>query len=210
MLSVRSGSIVGFVLLFACTVAAFATDGIGGFQAAIAYNLTSLQIWVDLVIAVMIWCVWLLWDARQTGRNPWPWIIAALVVGCFAPLLYAIVYKRWTASPAEQPPIEATTAGLRRGVGVLVLVLFSVLTGLAVMNDGPDIAATVTRTWSNIQIWFDLVIAIIFWIGWMIKDARAAGRSPWGWVVFAAVLGSFAPLVYLVVYGRWPASHPSA
>ena len=209
MINVRTGSIAGFGLLAALTVAALVNDGSGGFQAAITHNLTSLQIWVDLVIAVVIWCVWLLWDARETGRNPWPWIIAALIVGCFSPLLYAIVYQRWPASQIVSHQDQNAPAGWRRGMAGLVLVLFTGLTAMALIVDGTDVAATVTRTWSNIQIWFDLVIAMVFWMGWMIKDARRAGRNPWGWVVFGAVLGSFAPLVYLLMYGRWPASHPS-
>ena len=207
MNNVKTGAIVGFVALLAITVMAFINDGTQGFPSAIFFNLTSLQIWVDLVIAIVFWCAWLVQDAKSHGRNPWPWIVAALIVGCFAPLLYAIVYSRWMASPVNISAPAQT--GMRRGLGIAVLGLFTVLTVAALMTDGTDVPAVVTRSWSNFQIWFDLVIAIVFWLGWMIQDARAQGRSPWGWVVFALVLGSFAPLVYLVAYGRWPASHPT-
>jgi hypothetical protein len=33
-------------------------------------------------------------DARSTGRNIWPWIIATLVAGSFGPLLYFITGKQ--------------------------------------------------------------------------------------------------------------------
>ncbi len=206
-MTIRTGGILGIILLGALTVAAIVSDGSSGFPAAILFNLTALQVWIDLVIAVVFWCAWLVPDARSHGRNPWPWIIAALIVGCFAPLAYMIVYQRWPASPSSRGQREG--GNLRRRIlAGLVLVLFALLTVGALNQDGTDIAATVTRTFSHLQIWVDLVIAIILWVFWVYADTRRRGASPWPWIVFALLLGAFAPLAYLVFTGRWPASHP--
>ena len=203
----RTFAILGLMVLTPLTVLAVINDGANGFPNAIVYSWTSLQIWLDLVIAVLLWCAWVVVDARAAGRNPWPWIIAALIVGCFSPLLYTLLYARW---PGSAPLPGAVVSGSARLVGMLAFLALLVVTIVAVAVDGIQIADQVTRTTSNLQIWVDLVIAIVFWLGWMWADARARGASPWGWLVFALALGSFAPLVYLMVYDRSPASHPPA
>lgn len=57
---------------------------------AITFNWHSVQIYTDLVIAVAVICVWIYRDAHTRGRNPWPWIVAAAIVGMFSPLLYLL------------------------------------------------------------------------------------------------------------------------
>ena len=145
-------------------------------------------------------------DAKDSGRNGWPWVIAALIVGAFSPLIYMVVHRRWPASPGpDSQPGNATT---RRSVAAFGLLALGGLTCAALMADGTDIAATVTASWSNFQIWLDLVIVMVLWLGWMFVDARRSGINPWGWLVFGLLLGSFAPLLYTVMHNRWPASHP--
>lgn len=46
------------------------------------------QVIADLVVALILVCCWILVDAKKTGRNPWPYLIATLFVGSIAPLLY--------------------------------------------------------------------------------------------------------------------------
>ena len=54
---------------------------------------------LPLVLLTMAYCaamlaalglvlVWLWRDALARGKNPWPWLLATLVVGSFAPLVY--------------------------------------------------------------------------------------------------------------------------
>lgn len=51
----------------------------------------SLQVLLDLVICAGLICFWMIGDARQRGVNPWPWVVATLLAGSLAPLLYLIV-----------------------------------------------------------------------------------------------------------------------
>lgn len=194
----------------ALTVQAGLAGGVTGFPDAITHDLLSLQIWVDLVIAVMFWCGWVVRDARAHGRNGWAWVVSALIVGCFAPLAYMLVHRRWPGSPLSDDAGDPGSPSRRRMIAALVFVPFAALTVAGVVVDGTDVPGTITRTWPNIQIFVDLVLAIGLWVVWMVSDARSAGRNPWGWVVFAAILGSFSPLLYTVVYRRWPASHPAS
>ncbi len=53
-------------------------------------NLAGAQLLADLALALALLLAWLWRDARATGRNPWPWVLATLVVGSFAPLVYLL------------------------------------------------------------------------------------------------------------------------
>ena len=76
----------------ALTLAAL-TEGSSAFPEAITYSFASMQIYLDLVLAVLVLCVWMHRDATAAGRNPWPWIVGALIVGMFSPLVYLLTRK---------------------------------------------------------------------------------------------------------------------
>jgi RsiW-degrading membrane proteinase PrsW (M82 family) len=71
-------------------------DGIIGIFTSIFQSFGSVQIYVDLVISLTLIMVWMWRDANATGRNPWPWIVATLLVGVFSPLLYLLTRKSLT------------------------------------------------------------------------------------------------------------------
>lgn len=71
---------------------------LGIWQAGFA-SAGSLQVLLDLVICAGLIGVWLFNDARQRGMNPWPWLVATLLAGSLAPLLYLIVREQ---SPQRQ------------------------------------------------------------------------------------------------------------
>ena len=48
----------------------------------------AAQVLADLVIALVLVLTWLWRDARDHGRNPWPWVALTLVAGSFGPLIY--------------------------------------------------------------------------------------------------------------------------
>ena len=49
------------------------------------------QVFTDLVIALLLACVWMVYDARERGLSAWPFIAITLVLGSFGPLLYLVV-----------------------------------------------------------------------------------------------------------------------
>ena len=85
--------IIALIVLGIVTVLAFLVDGITGFPTAITNSYASLQIYLDLVIAILLIDVWIWHDAKAHNRNPVPWIVASLIVGCFSPLAYLLTRK---------------------------------------------------------------------------------------------------------------------
>ncbi len=49
------------------------------------------QVFVDLVIACLLACIWMIGDARERGMSAWPFVLLTLVAGSFGPLLYLVV-----------------------------------------------------------------------------------------------------------------------
>jgi lipid-A-disaccharide synthase-like uncharacterized protein len=84
------------------------------------------------------------------------------------------------------------------GLG-LVLADLVALTGYAVYHYG-YLAFFDFRAMNAIQlqIFFDLIIALSFVMIWMWRDAQARGISPVPYVVMTLLLGSVGPLVYMI------------
>jgi sterol desaturase/sphingolipid hydroxylase (fatty acid hydroxylase superfamily) len=96
--------VVGAVLVLfgGFTLAALAMDGVIGIVHAITYNWMSVQIFVDLVLAVVAIDTWIYRDARSRGKHPWPWVIASLVTGMCAPLVYFLARERNVLGAGER------------------------------------------------------------------------------------------------------------
>jgi hypothetical protein len=65
-----------------------------GYVGLFAYQLghvAGVQVLVDLAVALTLVCAWMVVDARRTGRNPWPWVVATALFGSFGPLGYLLV-----------------------------------------------------------------------------------------------------------------------
>ena len=68
-----------------------------GFIGIFEYHLHSAAGWqviADLVIALVLLLTWLVPEARKAGRNPWPWVVATLLLGSIGPLLYLVFTGR--------------------------------------------------------------------------------------------------------------------
>ncbi len=96
----RSLIIITILLFGTLTGLAVWHDGITGIFGSIISSYGSAQIYIDLFIALVLIMIWMWHDAKATGRNPWPWIIATLAVGSFGPLVYLLTRKSNAA--AEQ------------------------------------------------------------------------------------------------------------
>ncbi len=75
---------------------------VGIFYAATA-NWGAIQVFVDLVIACGLACVWMIADARRRHSNPWPFVLMTLFMGTFGPLLY-LLRREWTAPAVAAHP----------------------------------------------------------------------------------------------------------
>ena len=53
-------------------------------------NAGGIQVFCDLAVSLSLACIWMLRDARASGRNAWPYLIATLFLGSFGPLLYLL------------------------------------------------------------------------------------------------------------------------
>lgn len=52
------------------------------------------------------------------------------------------------------------------------------------------------------QVFTDLVIAIFLLMSWMIHDGRKRGRVVWPYLLISLFLGSFGPLLYIIMGPR--------
>jgi hypothetical protein len=89
----RSLIIVTLILFGALTAAALWQHGYWGVLAPHFQSFGGAQVFADLVIALVLFLMWMWRDAKETGRNPWPWIVITLALGSFGPLLYLLTRK---------------------------------------------------------------------------------------------------------------------
>jgi hypothetical protein len=85
--------IITLLAFGALTAVALAHHGYFGIFALHFKTWAGMQVLTDLVIALALVMVWMWHDARATGRNVWPWIVATLALGSFGPLLYLLTRK---------------------------------------------------------------------------------------------------------------------
>lgn len=101
MKMLRTASIITLIPFTLLTVYAVMEVGLDGI---IAYQLESsagIQVLVDLVIACAIFLVWMFKNAKETGRNPWGYLVITLVAGSFGPLLYLALTPSAALEPSE-------------------------------------------------------------------------------------------------------------
>jgi hypothetical protein len=51
-------------------------------------GIAGCQVIADLVIVLVLLVTCLVPEARKAGRNPWPWVVATLLLGSIGLLLY--------------------------------------------------------------------------------------------------------------------------
>lgn len=84
---------ITLILFGAFTAVALWQHGFWGIIAPHFQSFGAGQVFADLVIALVLVMVWMWHDAKTTGRNIWPWLIATLAFGSFGPLIYLLTRK---------------------------------------------------------------------------------------------------------------------
>ena len=81
-----------------------------------------------------------------------------------------------------------------------MLVFHTVISVRALMDFGFfDLFRFAYKDWASAQLFSDLTMCLVLLSSWMIVDSRRTGRTVWPWLLATMLLGSFAPLTYLLV-----------
>jgi hypothetical protein len=78
------------VLFSALTALALWQHGYWGIVAPHFQSFGAGQVFADLIISLSLALVWMWFDAKHLGRNPWGWVALTLAAGSIGPLLYLI------------------------------------------------------------------------------------------------------------------------
>ena len=54
-------------------------------------------------------------------------------------------------------------------------------------------------SWAGVQVFVDIVLALVLVLAWMWRDAAANGRRFWPYAAITLTLGSIGPLLYLLL-----------
>ncbi|MDI9336539.1 MAG: DUF2834 domain-containing protein [Gammaproteobacteria bacterium] len=110
--------------------------------------------------------------------------------------------KRWSSNQLSsygQSQKPTRKQGMKQVLIITTLLAFGYLTGVAVWKEGIiGIFSSITSNYGSMQIFADLVIALVLALVWMWHDAKAIGRNVWPWMVLTLLAGSFGPLLYLL------------
>jgi hypothetical protein len=77
--------IIPFALLSAYAVSQVGYWGIFDYH---RHSPAGWQVFADLVIALILVLTWMIPNAKENGRNPWPWVLITLTLGSIGPLAY--------------------------------------------------------------------------------------------------------------------------
>jgi Kef-type K+ transport system membrane component KefB len=104
-----------------------------------------------------------------------------------------------TCQVIEGEPLLQEAGGMNKPLLVVVLALFSILSGVALWQHGYwGLFAPAFSSTAAAQVLADLGIALLLFLVWMWRDAARLRRNPWPWLLITLALGSFGPLLYLL------------
>lgn len=82
------GGILGVFSAFSAYVV-YEYGYLGLFEQALT-NAATIQVLLDLIIALSIVVVWMWQDAQKQGITPWPYLLLTVTLGSIGPLLYLV------------------------------------------------------------------------------------------------------------------------
>ena len=89
---------------------------------------------------------------------------------------------------------------MQRTLITITLLLFGALTVMALREVGYiGLFMSPLQSLAGMQIFIDLVIALSLVMVWLWRDAQTTGRNAWPWLLATLMLGSFGPLLYLLI-----------
>lgn len=100
----RHFRLLAIVLLIPFTTLTAYTTYDVGYMAVLEYQFATVsgwQVWCDLAVAIVLVFAWLLPHAKRTGRNPWPYVLIALVFASLGPLLDVVFAKAEDPGPGD-------------------------------------------------------------------------------------------------------------
>jgi len=91
---------------------------------------------------------------------------------------------------------------LPRPVLIAIALPFAILTAYALKEVGYIGIFRSHMHPAGVQVGSDLVIALSLVMVWMIGDARSRGVTVWPYIAATLTLGSFGPILYLLIRGN--------
>lgn len=88
MSNTRTIALVLLIPFLGLTVYAISQVGYVGIIDYQRYSPAGWQVLADLVIAIVLILLWLIPNAKATGRNPWPYVALSIFLGSIGPLIY--------------------------------------------------------------------------------------------------------------------------
>jgi len=99
---------------------------------------------------------------------------------------------------------------INRTILYLAAAVLAAVTLTALMREGwGGMKTPFSASFWTWQYFIDLVIALGLVMVWMWRDCRSSGKNPLPWIVATCFIGSFSPLLYLIMRHRTLASPTS-
>ena len=92
MTAYRNVSLILLLVLSSVTILALMDVGFIGIFRLLVDSTAGWQVFVDLASALILVLMFLWSDARRRNITFWPWLVATLLTGSLAPLLYLCIF----------------------------------------------------------------------------------------------------------------------
>ena len=102
--------IAAFAAFTIYTAIVVANHGYTGFVELALTGGWGAQVFIDLCIALLLFTVWMVPDARERGIPAWPYFVAILTTGSVGALAYLVHRTAKEAKEAKSAPVTSRSA----------------------------------------------------------------------------------------------------